>query len=410
VITGAPERLARHCPRAVPVPAAGLYQWFDARWAGGPYSSLLPGAVLERLRASARLAERAGPRAARAALRAELLAREPVTEEARRFLAALLGADALVVSGRGGTADAFRDDGLRLLEVLRTANALGATTAMVGQGLGPAEDPALRARAAEVLPSLDLIAVRDRVGSVPLLESLGVAPERVVVTGDDALASAHTTRPDGPRATGLGVGVRVADYSGLGDAALEAVGHALSDAAERHGTDLRGIPISLYPHESDAGVLDTLTGDGGSDVETPASAIERAGACRAIVTGSYHAAVFGLAQGVPVVGLSSSAYYGSKLEGVADLFPAGGCTVVSLAEADVERRIADTIDAAWAASEGLRPELIAAAERQIAAGEAAYARLAESIAGPSAGSQSTSNGSTSGSATWRDEPTLSAAN
>jgi polysaccharide pyruvyl transferase WcaK-like protein len=410
VVTADAERLARHCPEAVPVPAEGLYEWFGSRWSGGPYSPLLPERARERLTRAARGAGRAGPRAARAALRAELLAREPVSDQTRAFLASLTGADAVVVSGRGGTADAFRDDGLRLLEVLRLAGDLGATTAMVGQGLGPAEDPALIERAREVLPRLDLIAVRDRLTSVPLLERAGVGADRVIVTGDDALAAAYAARPEAGRTGGLGVGLRVADYSELGEDAIEAVGRALRAAAERHGTELRAIPISLYPHEADADALAALGLEGGAAVETPRDAIERAGTCRVVVTGSYHAAVFALAQGVPVVGLASSAYYSAKLEGLAEMFP-GGCSVVPLPDDGLQERLPAAVEAAWAGAESLRPELLAAAERQIAAAERAYARLAAAITGsPPLGSQYTSNGSTPGSATWSEPPVVSAAN
>jgi colanic acid/amylovoran biosynthesis protein len=316
----------------------------------------------------------------------------------------------VVVSGRGGTADAFRDDGLRLLEMLRLAGDLGATTAMVGQGLGPAEDRELLARAADVLPRVDLIAVRDRVTSLALLERAGVDPDRVVVTGDDALAAAYALRPEAARAGGLGVGLRVADYSELGDDVVERVRRALGEAAERHGTELHAVPISLYPHEADADAIAALGGESGTEVETPRAAIERAGACRVVVTGSYHAAVFALAQGVPVVGLASSAYYSAKLNGIAELFP-GGCTVVPLSGDGLEQRIAAAIDASWAGAESVRPDLLAAAQRQIAAAEGAYERLAAALTGsPPVGSQYASNGSTPGSATWREPPVVSAAN
>jgi colanic acid/amylovoran biosynthesis protein len=401
VITADPERLARHCPGVAPVPAEGVYPWFDSRWSGGPYSPLLSQRTRDRLVSASRVAGGAGARAARAALRAELLAREPVSDETRAFLASLLAADAVVVSGRGGTADAFLDDGLRVLELLRLAAGLGAVTAMLGQGLGPAEDPGLAASAADVLPRLDLIAVRDRLASLPLLERAGVAADRIAVTGDDALAPAHAARPAAPGAAGIGVGLRMAGYAEVGEEAHDAVGRALRAAAERHGTDLRGIPISLYPHEADADVLERIGAPAGA-VETPADAIARAGECRVVVAGSYHAAVFALAQGVPVVGLASSAYYAAKLNGLADLFP-GGCTVVPLAGDGLEDRIAITLDDAWAAADSARPALLEAAERQIGAAEAAYERLAAMLTGAvPARAQNGANGSASGSRGPRD--------
>ena len=45
--------------------------------------------------------------------------------------------------------------------------------------------------------------------------------------------------------------------------------------------------------------------------------IERVGECRVVVTGSYHGAVFALAQGIPVVALVKSPYYVNKMAGLA---------------------------------------------------------------------------------------------
>jgi colanic acid/amylovoran biosynthesis protein len=113
-------------------------------------------------------------------------------------------------------------------------------------------------------------------------------------------------------------------------------------------------------------------------VPTPAYAIAQAGSCRIVVAGSYHAAVFALAQGVPVVGVSASPYYEAKLGGLAELFP-GGCRVVSAGDVDFGAQLAAAVDEAWETAEALSPELVAAAERQITAAGDAYARFAERV-------------------------------
>ena len=56
------------------------------------------------------------------------------------------------------------------------------------------------------------------------------------------------------------------------------------------------------------------------DIAPEALAAAAAG-CRAIVTGSYHAAVFSLALGVPAVCLTKSPYYHAKFGGLPALFP-----------------------------------------------------------------------------------------
>ena len=410
VVTADPDRLARYCSDVAPVPANGLYEWFDLRKRGGTYSQLLPARARTGLLRTSRIAGRAGPRAARAALSAELVAHGPVSESVRAYLSSLSAADVVIIGGRGGTTDVFRDDSLRMLDMLQLARQLGAKTALVSQGFGPATDRELRMRAKEVLPGVDLIASRDRLESLKLLASCGVAAERITVAGDDALAPAFERRPSAVSATGLGVGARLAYYSAILDGPQDVIKRSLRAASARHETELVPIPISLYPHELDSDALETLTGVRAAAVDTPSEAIRRAGSCRVVIAASYHAAVFALAQGVPVVALASTLYYRAKFRGLADMFD-GGCAVVDLAAADAEERIAAAIDTAWAQADALRPALLAETERQIAAADGAYDRLAASVgASLPTGSQRTSNGSTSGSITRSEEPAVSAAN
>jgi polysaccharide pyruvyl transferase WcaK-like protein len=117
---------------------------------------------------------------------------------------------------------------------------------------------------------------------------------------------------------------------------------------------------------------------GCSPTSSTAPARNSAGSCRIVVAGSYHAAVFALAQGVPVVGVSASPYYEAKFGGLAELFP-NGCRVVSALHVDFGAQLAKAVDEAWEAAEALSPGLLAAARRQIAAGDEAYARFAERV-------------------------------
>jgi colanic acid/amylovoran biosynthesis protein len=379
VLTESPARLAEHCPGVKPVPVVGQHEWFESRWGGGDFWPLLA----EPRRGSVEnLAERLGdrnPHAARAALRAELLAREPASEELRSFVGWLLGADGLVVSGRGGTTDVFLDDGLEVLRVLRTAIGLGIPTAMFSQGLGPMDDERLRALARQVLPRLDVLCVRERRAALPLLEGLGVAAERVLVGGDDALEPAHRLSPNGASRDAIGLGLRRSAYSGMTDETARTVGRVVKEAAARHGSELRLVPVSLYPGEADARSFADVTGRDGDEATTPAQAMRQAGGCRVVVAGSYHAAVFALAQGVPVVALSAAPYYDAKLAGLADLFP-GGCRVLSAQDDELGSRLAAALDESWEAAGLLAPELEAAAERQIAASREAYARFSGPVA------------------------------
>jgi colanic acid/amylovoran biosynthesis protein len=103
--------------------------------------------------------------------------------------------------------------------------------------------------------------------------------------------------------------------------------------------------------------------------------------CRVVVTGSYHAAVFALSNGIPVVCVVGSHYYGTKFYGLVSQFgEAGkaGCRVVVPNAEDPEGSRAELIAAIreqWDRAEALAAPLRAAAAQQIAAHHGAYARL-----------------------------------
>jgi colanic acid/amylovoran biosynthesis protein len=118
--------------------------------------------------------------------------------------------------------------------------------------------------------------------------------------------------------------------------------------------------------------------DGGAALQTPRDVIKRVGTCRLVVTGSYHGAVFALAQGIPVVALVRSCYYLNKMAGVAHEFGIG-CHIVALDEDDVSARLCDAIDRAWAEADAVREPLLRSAQNQINRSRSAYARLRECV-------------------------------
>jgi polysaccharide pyruvyl transferase WcaK-like protein len=137
--------------------------------------------------------------------------------------------------------------------------------------------------------------------------------------------------------------------------------------------------------DSDAAVIRRLvTGypqvlENGCGCDTPAQVVRRIQLCRLVVTGSYHAAVFALAQGISAIGLARSSYYLQKFQGLADQF-GRGCHVVHLGDPALPATFARTADEAWSAAEHLRPQLLAAAAHQIELSRAAYARLRTLVA------------------------------
>ena len=93
------------------------------------------------------------------------------------------------------------------------------------------------------------------------------------------------------------------------------------------------------------------------------------------MTGSYHAAVFALAQGIPAICVFNTEYYGNKFGGLADEF-GDGCVVVDKRRPDFVAALVAAIEGAWERADEVRPSLLRAAVAQIAAGNEAYARLA----------------------------------
>jgi colanic acid/amylovoran biosynthesis protein len=289
-------------------------------------------------------------------------------------LTALSRADLLVVCGMGGVTDAFRDYAFGLLERIERALRSDVPVAMMGQGMGPLEDPTLRARAAAVLPRVGLFGLREARASAPLLQALGVAPDRLLTTGDDAVELAVAARtPSWGR--GLGVGLRRAAYAAVDRRHVAPLRRLVQRTARAYGAPLVPIATARDDAESSRRLVSGYRDVDGSFAyrDTPLAVIEQLTQCRVVVAGSYHAAVFALALGIPAVCIANSPYYRDKFLGLAAMFEAG-CDVVSLADGDTAA-LATAVDRAWHSAEAVRPSLWAAADRQIAAGRAAYRRL-----------------------------------
>lgn len=288
----------------------------------------------------------------------------------------------MVASGGGFIADVFRGQTWSVLERLGAAAKGGAGLALFGQGIGPLRDRVLLEKAREVLPSAAVVGVRERLISLPLLESLGVPRERIVVTGDDAVEPAYLSRGEGIGEY-VGVNLRVAGYARVGREMIGRVREPLQHVARRLKSRMIALPISLsgdVESASDAAAAAGLiagpfaAGETYEEPREPRAIIERIGRCRVVVTGSYHAAVFALAQGIPAVCLSNSEYYEAKFRGLADLFGVG-VEVLSLSDGRLREQLVETTLAAWEQADAWRPGLLLSAEWQVRAGRTAYERL-----------------------------------
>ncbi|MEP6507791.1 MAG: polysaccharide pyruvyl transferase family protein [Gemmatimonadales bacterium] len=292
--------------------------------------------------------------------------------------------DILLVSGGGFITDVFIGQAWPVLERLSEAETLHIPFVLLGQGFGPLRDPELVRKARDILPHARLIAIRETRHSLPLLLELGVSPKRIVVTGDDAIEPAYKARRD---TTGdlLGVNFRVAEYAGITQSDVDRLRPPMRSLAEKLSTKLVALPVCIVASveaSSDAKVAAQLVnprveGTGGTDDEipqTPVALIERISGCRVVVTGSYHAAVFALAQGIPSVCVYNTEYYGNKFRGLAHEF-GDGCDVIDKSRTDFEAALMTAIESAWNRAEDLRGLLQNQAARQIVAQHHAYERL-----------------------------------
>jgi colanic acid/amylovoran biosynthesis protein len=286
--------------------------------------------------------------------------------------------DMYVPTGGGYLCDSDKRFLFPLFDRLEAAQARGVLTVMVGQGIGPLEDAELRKRAGEVLPKLDYLLIREEKLTRPLLDSLGVPPEKVLMTGDDAIEPAYRARKEG-LGNGIGLSLRVAAYTDFNRAHIHAIRPVILAAAEKYKAELVSAPIDSNDADKEY-VAELMQGYGRTSsswgkFESTSAIIERISRCRIMITGTFHGAVFAISQGIPVIGLANSVEYRNKISGLAAEFGAEGCQVLMLKDENLEENLRKAIEFAWSSAERLRPQLLEAAQRQIKMGHDAYQKI-----------------------------------
>jgi colanic acid/amylovoran biosynthesis protein len=310
----------------------------------------------------------------RAAGRVALRAKRQDPQLLDRYLEAVRDIDLLLVAGAGSLNDEFKSHALVVLETLDRALDGGATVAMMGQGLGPMNDPELRRRAATVFPRVDCIALREKIAGPRLLAAMGVDANRVAVTGDDAITLAYAARPEA-LGSSIGVNLRVASYSRVDGALLRRVGDIVRDAARRHGAAFTPIPTMRAPEGDDLDSIQRMIGGERADgPRSPAELLRILHACRIVVGGSYHSAVFALSMGIPVVSVANSDYYIDKFRGLAGQFGAA-CRLTVASDREFASNLRNAIDDAWSTAHDTREQLLASARDQIVQADATYEAL-----------------------------------
>ncbi len=364
VLSGNAEKLKRHCPEVEAVSWTGCKRWLKVQ--------SLPRVLFPNIRTEIRdefpLRARRLPALLRLGIPANL-------RPARHFVKALLDADLVVASGCGLLTDDFKINAARWLDMFAIAARCNIPAVMLGQGLGPIQDRELLESFARTVPRVDAVFIRENQASRNLLKQIHLPEEKIFATGDDAVELAFNERraTDGKR---IGVNLRIARYAKLDEKILESFRHLLAEKARQYQTTLTGIPILQRPEASDVQTLQRLVGieNAGAELDTPLKVIRQVADCRIVVAGSYHAGVFALSQGIPVVAIIQSAYYRDKFQGLAGQFGCG-CIVLSADDAAFTKKLRAAMDELRAQAETLKPRLLAAAERQIQSARAAYAHL-----------------------------------
>lgn len=294
-------------------------------------------------------------------------------------LQAVRAADLVVAAGGGYITDTWRWHATGVLGTLSLAQRLGKPTAMFGQGIGPVRQRMLRVQARAVLPKLRILGLREGGMSRDLALSLGARPEALTITGDDAMELTQSDRATDGHA--LGINIRVSGYAGVDSATAAAVGHVVGQSAASFQAPIAALPVSRSGADADLTVISQMLSHGDHpadvtmrDLSAPRDLAAETANCRAIVTGSYHAAVFGLGQGVPTVCVTKSSYYDGKFNGLRALFPES-CFVISLTSPGFSDRLRAAIDQAWHLPASSRAQASEAAARQREAGRAAYAKF-----------------------------------
>jgi len=298
--------------------------------------------------------------------------------QVRAFYDAATQCDLLVVCGMGGITDVFIPYAPNLLDTIALAKSHGATVVLFSQGVGPLNhDARLRRRASEVLKTVDFIALREGATSPGLVAELGVPADRVMVTGDDAIEYAAENAGSGSH-DALGVNLRVARYSKVDRSLIAGLREVLLGFATERRAPIAAVPSDLSPVVGDAPIVSALI-DGYTAVRPgavtdPASLARQLDGCHMLFAGSYHAAVFALAQGVPTVCVENSQYYREKWLGLRHQFGAG-VWIVSLADAGWKSALRQALDQAWDSYDDVRPVLMRAAQRQVVLSRQAYERV-----------------------------------
>lgn len=229
-------------------------------------------------------------------------------------LAALGRADALLISGGGNLNSTWPEHLFERLALLHLAERWGKRRLLVGQTLGPHFEEAERNRLAGLLRSAHLVGVRERASFE--LAALWRVPAASL---HDQLDDAALLTGEVPADLALPAEPFVAVTFAGGLEVIEPAARALSAIAQGTGAPLVFVPHAAEP-DDDSRLAHRLVGQIAERCQVlpvlaprAVAAVTRRAAL--VVSGRYHPLVFGLAGGVPAVGVHFDDYTRVKVCG-----------------------------------------------------------------------------------------------
>jgi len=375
VFTDSPERLLHYIPDAVPVSLKGRRGWFLIWNVFGGVHRLLPKRMHDWLFHIENKLRLKSPDVFHRWIKYRLANRDGDVISLESFFNEVKSADAVVASGGGYITDPFKLHTNILLQTLVLAGKLKKPTALFGQGLGPVHAKDLNYWAKCTLPSLQTLTLRESLYSKPFAENINDHNIRYKVTGDDAIKLAFQSKPK-KLGVNLGVNIRIASYAGINENTVAVIRRVLANAEKKYLAKLLPVPISILGEKSDFSSLKLLLNkdipiEEQRTLNSPELVIGQVGRCRIVVTGSYHAGVFALSQGISVVAIIASEYYRHKFEGLGSQF-LKGCYIIDQNKQNFEGELNNAIGKAWGEAENLREQLLERAQLQIDEAELAY--------------------------------------
>jgi colanic acid/amylovoran biosynthesis protein len=289
--------------------------------------------------------------------------------------------ECVITCGGGFITDSFASHADNVLETLFLAHRMGKPTAMFGQGLGPITRKSLLENTKRTLPRLNALGIRENLISKQIASINLVSGDKLFVTGDDAIEIAlNKTGP--PEEGCFGLNFRQAAYAGDIKHVFSIIGNIITSIAQSENRKVIPVPIHIGDEYRDLRIIaencsiDAEEFKLAKNISTPDMLVKQIQRCSIVISGSYHAAVFALAQGIPVIALAASDYYLAKFEGLKEQFKVG-CEIINLVSDQFPEQLEQTVKSSLKIPRQSKDQLVKAAKMQTKFSQAAWRKFLE---------------------------------